>query len=102
MEKMIQFDWYSPEFFHTEVHGPLEEEHVLLGNLVTLPETNSSPLKNDGWKLEDEIYKFLSGPGLFSGMYIFFNQSSGVLAQRLVSDIYWSNEMTSGASWLNI
>ena len=30
---------------------------------VTLPETNSSPLKMDGWKMS-----FLLGPGLFSGV----------------------------------
>ena len=41
------------------------EVHLLFGTksqLYTLPETNSSPLRMDGWNTS-----FLLGPGLFSG-----------------------------------
>ena len=36
----------------------------------TLPETNSSPLKNGGWKLEDD--PFLLGTELFRGKELNF------------------------------
>jgi len=94
---MIQFDWYSPEFFHTE-HSPMNRRG-------TCP--SWSPWVNDSWKM-----KFPFGMAYFQGCTnICFNwveiakhthSSSGLLSQRMVSDIYWSNEMTSGASWLKI
>ena len=41
--------------------------------MVTLPETNTSHLKVDGWKTS-----FLLGPGLFSGAKILVSGSVGL------------------------
>ena len=46
----------SPEFFLNKSFS------LRFVPIVTLPETNSSPLKIDGWKMN-----FLLGPGIFSG-----------------------------------
>ena len=48
--------WFQTFFMFTPKIG--EDEPIL----TTLPETNSSPLKMDGWNTN----RFLLGPGLFS------------------------------------
>ena len=109
---MIHFDWNSPEWIlshGTCVQGPLEEEHVLLGHL----EFQVSPSLWNQHRPSKMIvgrWHFLSGRPIFKDVQISFNwvetantrRVLRVLSQRMVSDIYWSNEMTSGASWLNL